>query len=289
MAASLFGKEKFTNPAMDIPLRKAHGVEYVRVTPEIAQHWLSFNAANRETTQAKIDQYKSDMVSGYWNDDGSTICFAYGKLIDGQHRLMALVLAGVTIRMLVVFGLDGEVQVTKDTGRGRTPRDVLSIEGLDAWCSSTLGTAIHYIIAYETGRTLYSTLKFTNREVRNYYLEHQPRLDASVQVCKGYPRRHPLLPLSRVLALHYIFAKKDAAAATQFFDRLLTGAELTKSSPIYFLRKLLDTDLHEKKHRTAYEQTCFVVKAWNTFRRGGTVKSGTYMYPRDNEAFPEIA
>lgn len=288
MAASLFGKEKIVNPAMDIPLRKARGIEEVRVTPEIAQHWMTFNVSNRELTQAKVDQFKADMEAGYWNDDGATIRFAYGKLLDGQHRLTALVLSGATIRMIVVHGLDSESQVTMDTGRGRTPRDVLSIEGLDKWASSTLGSAIHTIMAYETGRVIYSSIKFTNREVRNYYLEHRPRLDATIQASKGYTRKHCILPLARVMALHYIFSKIDQERANTFFDKLMSGEDLAKSSPIFHLRERLMNDLIDKKTRTAYEQFHYVIRAWNTFRRGGTIKNGTFLYPRDGDGFPEI-
>lgn len=288
MSASLFGKEKIVNPAMDIPLRKARGIEEVRVTPEVAQHWLSFNVSNRELTQAKIDQFKADMERGYWNDDGATIRFAHGKLLDGQHRLTALVLANVTIRMIAVHGLNSESQVTMDTGRGRTPRDVLSIEGLDKWGSSTLGAAIHTIMAQETGRALYSPIKFTNREVRNYYLEHRSRLDATVQACKGYTRKHCVLPMARVMAMHYILSKVDQDKATSFFDKLMSGEDLAKSSPVFHLRDRLMNDLIDKKSRTAYEQFHFIVRAWNTFRRGGTVKSNTFLYPRDGESFPEI-
>ena len=286
--ASMIGNQRVTNPAFDIPLRKSRGVEEVRVTPEIAQHWLTFNTSNREMTQAKIDQFKVDMEAGYWNDDGATIRFAYGKLLDGQHRLCALALAGVTIRMLVVHGLDSECQVTMDTGRGRTPRDVLSIEGLEKWEAGTLGSAIHTIMAYESGLAIHSARKFTNREVRNYYLEHRAALESTLQACKAHPRRRPLLPHAKTFALHYVFSKIDRVAADNFFDRLLTGESLAKSSPIFHLRERLLGDLIDKRHRTAYEQFHYVVRAWNSVRKGGSVKSQNFLYPRDGEAFPEI-
>lgn len=277
------------NSAMGIPLRKAYGIEEVRVNPEIAQHWLTFNTSNRELTQKKVEQFQADMEGGYWNRDGATVRFAYGKLLDGQHRLTALALAGATIRMIVVHGLDSEVQVTMDTGRGRTPRDVLSIEGMEKWESAVLGSAMHAVIAYEAGLSLYSNRKYTNREVRNYYLEHSAALNSTVNRVKGYPRRHPQLPHMRTVAMHYILAKIDPDAADQFFDRLMTGEHLTKASPIFHLRARLQSDLVEGKTRTAYEQMHFIVRAWNTYRSGGTLKSQNSLYPRQGDMFPEIA
>lgn len=288
MAKSLFGNGANINPAFDVPLRKAYGTTEVRVTPEIAQHWLTFNTSNREVTQAKLEQFHADMERGEWKMQGDTIRFAYGKLLDGQHRLMAVALSGVTLPMLVVHGLDPETQANMDTGRGRTPRDILSIEGLDKWESSTLGSAIHSIMAYESGLALYSARKFLNREVRNYYLEHRAAIEATVQVCKSLPRKHPIVPHARTMALHYIFAKFDRDAADQFFARLMTGEMVAKSSPIFHLRQRLLSDLIDKRKRSAFEQLAFIVKTWNSVRRGGSVKTEAFMRVREGEAFPEI-
>lgn len=276
------------NPAFDVPLRKGYGIEEVRVTPEIAQHWLTFNTSNRELTQAKIEQFVQDMEGGYWARNGEPVKFSYGKLLDGQHRLTSIAVSGVTIPVIVVFGLDSEAQVTMDTGRSRSPRDVLSIEGLDKWESSVLGSALHTIIAYESGLAVYSARKYTNREVRNYYLEHSSALVNTINRVKGYPRKFPLLPHARAVALHYIFGKVDADAADMFFDRLLGGEGLVKSSPIFHLRNRLQMDAMEKKKRTAYEQFHFVVRAWNACRRGSSLKSDNTLRPRQGEPFPEI-
>lgn len=288
MAKSVFANAANINPAFDIPLRKAYGTTEVRVTPEIAQHWMTFNTSNREVTQAKLEQFQHEMERGEWKAQGDTIRFSYGKLLDGQHRLMAVALAGVTLPMLVVHGLDPETQANMDTGRGRTPRDVLSIEGLDKWESSTLGSAIHTIMAYESGLALYSARKFLNREVRNYYLEHRAAIEATVQVCKALPRKHPIVPHSRTMALHYIFAKLDREAADQLFTRLTTGEGLAKSSPVFHLRQRLLSDLIDKRTRSAFEQLAFIVKTWNSVRRGGSVKTEVFMRVREGEAFPEI-
>ena len=288
MAKSLFGNSTNINPAFDIPLRKARGIAEARVTPEIAQHWLTFNTSNREITQAKVEQFKRDMERGDWHEQGDTIRFAYGKLLDGQHRLIALTLAGVTLPMIAVHGLDPETQANMDTGRGRTPRDVLSIEGLGSWESRTFGAAVHTIIAYESGLALYSARKSLNREVRNYYLEHRAAIEATIQFCKGLPRKHPVVPHATTMALHYITAKIDRDAADTFFLRLLSGESITKSSPLYFLRSRLMTDLLEKKKRTEYERLHFIVKTWNAVRKGSVAKSDVFMRPREGEKFPEI-
>ena len=276
------------NPAFDIPLRQGFGIDEINVTPEIAQHWLTFNTSNRELTQAKVKQFVIDMESGDWSKNGEPVKFAYGKLLDGQHRLTAIVLSGVSIRMIVVHGLDSEVQVTMDTGRSRTPRDVLSIEGQDKWSASILGSALHTIIAYENGLAIYSPRKYTNREIRNFYLENSAALITTINRVKGYPRKFPLIPHARAVALHYIFGKVDPDLSDSFFDRLLIGENLVRSSPIFHLRNRLEMDMKEKKKRTTYEQFFFIVRAWNACRRESSLKSDNTLRPRQGDSFPEI-
>lgn len=277
-----------SNPAYDVPLRKARGVDEIRVTPDIAQHWLTFNTLNRNIVESKLAQFKNDMEAGNWLDDGATVRFAYGKLLDGQHRLNAIVLAGVTLRMTVVHGLDSESQVTMDTGRGRTPRDVLSIEGLDVWESGTLGSAIHTIIAYESGGLLYTSKKYTNREVRNFYLEHRAALDSSLYAVKPLPRKHTVIPLSVALAAHYVFSKVDKPLADRFVPSLLTGEGLARSTPLHFLRDLLLSDLLDKRSRSTFMTWFMMVKAWNATRSRASWKSKSALYQHKDESFPEV-
>lgn len=286
MQASLM---QFADPALDIPLKAEYGVEQVTVTPQIAEHWLGFNVANRTVTKAKLAQFKDDMARGEWRPQGDTIRFSHGKLLDGQHRLVALLLAGVTLPMLVVHGLAPETQANMDTGRGRSPRDVLSIEGLDTWEASTFGSAVHTILSYERGLAIYSATKYLNREVRDFYLENKPDVESTLHACKGFKRQHTIVPLSRVVALHYILSKIDRDATTRFFDQLLSGESLLRSSPVFYLRERMLNDLINKRKRSVYEQCLFIVKTWNAVRRGAAPKSESFMRSKLGEPFPEIA
>lgn len=276
------------NPAYDIPLRKSRSHEDVRVTPDIAQHWLTYNTSNRNLVTKKVEQFKTDMEAGKWLDDGAPVRFGHGKLLDGQHRLHALILAGATIRMIVVCGLDSEAQVTMDTGRVRTPRDVLSIEGLDVWEAGTLGAALHTILAYESGGLIYSTMKFTNREIRDFYLEHRSGLNSSIQVIKPFPRRHPPISSSMAVAAHYLFGRIDHDLATQFVTSLMLGENLTRGMPLFFLRELLMADAVEKRFRSPYAMWSMLVKAWNGARSNVKWKTKQGLYMQAKEPFPEI-
>ena len=276
------------NPAFDLPMRKNRGAEDIRVTPEIARHWLTFNTVNRNIRKGNYEKIKRSMAEGNFADNGDTIVFAPGKLLDGQNRLSAVVDLGITLKMLVSYGHNPEVQSTIDEGSPRTACDVIKIEGAEEWASKQLGTAIHIIIAHSKGLAIYATQRFTNTQVRDFYLEHAGRLVSSSNFCKGIQRKPVIVSASNIIAFNYIFRILNESQADAFFEKLIYGEELPKTSPIYHLRERLLNDLIENRKRSLYERTYFIVRTWNSFRKNTPYKSGTFLYPRSGDTFPEI-
>lgn len=275
------------NPLFDLPLRTKYGAELIHITPDVAQHWLTFNTTNRQMVQARIDQYIADLQQGKWSSNGEAIKFAAGKLLDGQNRLTASVLANAKFQTLVVFGLDAESQVTMDTGRGRTPRDVLSIEGLNQWDARTAGAAIHGIISTLKGGLPSNSARYENQDVRNFFLEHRALVEESLRVVREFPRRPAIMKFSTAVTLHYLFCLRDKEAADGFFNRLFHGEGLTKRHPVSHLRQLLLSDMQRSERRSGYETCLFIVNAWNAFRRGADWAGNTALFGKPGE-FPEI-
>lgn len=65
----------------------------IRVTPEMANEWLDSQAANRNPSQTVISRYARAMHDGLWiADPRMPLSFNEdGKLVDGQHRLYAVI------------------------------------------------------------------------------------------------------------------------------------------------------------------------------------------------------
>ena len=101
------------------------------VTPAIARDWIQVNTKNRRIRSAKVDQYDASMRAGRWAFNGQAIVFdVHGRLMNGQHRLLACIKAGVSFKVLVVHGVDAEAFDTLDTGAARTAGDILGIAGV---------------------------------------------------------------------------------------------------------------------------------------------------------------
>jgi len=103
------------------------------VTPETARRWLAVNQSNRPVSEEQVKRYAADMQSGNWKTTHQGIAFdRSGMLLDGQHRLRAIVRAGVTLRLAVFRDCDRESFDRLDTGKKRTAADALAIDGMDS-------------------------------------------------------------------------------------------------------------------------------------------------------------
>ena len=76
------------------------------VTPEMAAAWLSDNPHNRPLDEARVAEYAERMRSGGWVErvkGGSRPIEVLdtGRLLNGQHRLTAVIRAGIPVRMWV--------------------------------------------------------------------------------------------------------------------------------------------------------------------------------------------
>jgi hypothetical protein len=80
-------------------------LSFCRVTPELAAEWLNRNPKNRRVKKKTVDAYAMDMRNGAWLPTHQGIAFdATGKLLDGQHRLLAIVQSKHPVTMLVTHG-----------------------------------------------------------------------------------------------------------------------------------------------------------------------------------------
>ena len=77
------------------------------ISPKEAQAYLDNNAKHRPIKDKKVAEYMAEMQDGRWRLNGKTICFdTTGRLLNGQHRLSAVVRSGISLTTLVVRGLD---------------------------------------------------------------------------------------------------------------------------------------------------------------------------------------
>jgi len=243
--------------------------EIIHITPALARELLGYNDSNRDLREAVSNTYARDLAGGRWDFNGETIKIAKdGTLIDGQHRLEAIVRADTAAWCLVVTGLDRTAQKTIDTGARRTFADEL------AWRNekhaTTLAAVLRRIVLWEAG----------HRGKPGRFRPSEPEMDAALAThpdarasaefgdTKG---SSPLAPSQTAFA-HWLLSQTDPMAAAWFMERLCDGAGLSPGHPILALRERIRRE-REANHGTINPEIALalVITAWNAFRSGNSV------------------
>lgn len=102
----------------------------VEVTPEKAKLYLQSNLTNRPIREGKVLEYALTMEQGEWRTDVlDPICVTVnGNLINGQHRLHAVILANKTVPLWFQFDSAEDLYKYLDTGITRRLCDLLKGE-----------------------------------------------------------------------------------------------------------------------------------------------------------------
>jgi hypothetical protein len=105
---------------------KRPGLFLVLITPELAAAWLeTFNVENRRLRPGHAAYLARIMANGEWRPDHpDPILFSRaGRLINGQHRLTAVVTGGKSVWMRVETGADDAIRQHIDTNAVRSLGD----------------------------------------------------------------------------------------------------------------------------------------------------------------------
>ena len=261
------------------------------VTPEQASEWLANNTHNRKLRTHQVAAMVRDIQEGRWKWNGDSIKFAKdGTLLDGQHRLNAIVESGQPIEMLVINGLDKATQATMDTGAKRSGADVLKLNGEKNY--TVLAAALRSAILWDAGiRNMGGGNRVTTNGDLVDYLEAHPEMRNHVEAYNRL-RRGLRLPASVGVTAIKLFTEIDADDAKYFFDRLESGEGLYRGDPIFEARRLLKEDeattSNTRAGRTSTWKMAILIKSWNKFRNGETIKQLSYRPGGANrEKFPE--
>jgi len=102
------------------------------ITPKKAREYLLANKDNyRKLSRHKVNQYAEDMKAGRWQMNGQGIAFGKNQILkDGQHRLAAIVQAGVPVEMTVNRDLDDNVTIF-DVGMMRSATQIVLANKVD--------------------------------------------------------------------------------------------------------------------------------------------------------------
>jgi len=245
----------------------------------------------RPLSVANVNLLSDQMEKGKWSLQYEPIIVSeFGFVMDGQHRLQAIIKSNTTQQFLVVRNAEESVMPKIGIGSKRKSSDVLAMNGyLNSKCLSAVLTIIWKY--YTKGGLLGRTGAKQERPREYEYLELADEYKGAIQAT-SYAVGHkcPFLPQSEVGALWYITGEVDKDCRNVFFAKLISGINLVADDPVHLLREKLIKIQLQKKQRglyTAYKRAdrmALVIKAWNAMRSGRTIKT---LYFRSGEKYPE--
>ncbi|MEU3282939.1 hypothetical protein [Streptomyces antibioticus] len=247
-------------PATDIPQ-----VEIMAVTPELATKWLKQNTRNRNARKRAVSDYARDMAAGQWRLNGEAIKFAAdGTLLDGQHRLMAVIEADVAIPLMVVTGLPNDTQETMDAGRKRTTADTFSLRGETN--AAVLAAVLKKVWLWDQGDYKFGQNYSPTTAECAALLQERPEIYRSVEIAARVHQAFRYLPKSVVGTAHHVLSRIDVDEAVWFFCRVGDGADLPVSHPVLALRSRVMTDRAENRKVPDHQHMAYLIRAWNAVR-----------------------
>lgn len=211
---------------------------YEFVTPSTAHQWLAKLApGQRPLVREHVQKLVRSMQRGTWRDTSAGIGFdVNGNLMNGQHRLHALIAANVTLEFLVVRGLPVNSIDVEDQGRARTRGEALHSLGMKNWNSAAAIAVI--LIRLKFNLTFDRTVLVDRTGIDNAEVKAFADLNfATLEWAAVQAKRYSTIPTSTYGAALWLAHHVDPVKAQLFADAVATGLNLSERSPVLALRK----------------------------------------------------
>ena len=239
----------------------------VNVTPAQAQQWLNGNAVNRSLRPLRVAQYARAMTAGHWVITNDDICFAPdGTLLNGQHRLSAIVTSGQTIPLSIKWNVPREAMVHMDHGASRTLSDVLRMTG-EAY-GPALGALIRQVWLYENG--LSGSTQINNDEALAT-LDAHPELRESVRAT--YRWRIDAPPTATGMTHWLIMRENGQEWADKFVEQVSTRVSEPAGSAIHALGNRIFEARRRRENPPIKHWIALFVRAWNHWATDNHVRT----------------
>lgn len=235
------------------------------VTPELALEWLTVNVNNRTISRKHVRMLADAMRHDRFEFVGDPIRFdREGRLLDGQHRLEAIIESETTQHMAVMVGLDPTDQVFMDTGRRRNPGDQLLV-ALGIRDGNRAAAIARTYLMWKDRVFISQTRTFSMPELVDWAEANESLLVDATRRSRTVTG-HKVPTSGAVCGAVYLAAHElSPTDAAVFFERLSDGAELEVTNPILVLRNKI-IKVARQDRWTQVEEFAYYTRAWNAWR-----------------------
>lgn len=266
--------------------------EKLFVTPAIAEELLSKNEGNRKVRNTTVAFYVDQMRRGQWKEDtGEPIKISPdGRILDGQHRLLAVVSYGEGIYFHVATNIPEDNFDVLDTGLKRAASDSLQIVGIPNSAAVAGAVKNWFVLGTKsnTGKRSNASVQLTTKDIISEY-QKRPEFWQKI-VREGtllYRKFNNVVSPTILMGWYAIFSDIDEAKADLFFQKLCNGLFLeSEKDPVCQLRNILNKDKMSRLKMSLYSRSAYMVKTWNYYFRNKQV--AVLRFDEKKDDFPTI-
>jgi hypothetical protein len=251
------------HPTQDITAQR------MAITPQMAAELLKSRPPNRPISKTRVRLMIEDMRSGRWVDNGETIVLTdHLQVLDGQHRLQAVMESGCTITFLVACGVPQTAMGSIDQGTRRSGADALAAASIPR--SRDIAAVSRWLWRVEHEQMRQVGVPLRNQDLPAF-VEAHPGLHS---VLSWGSSVSPILPASCASACFWLFSQKDAVLAKEYYTALRSGEGLEKGHPALAVRAVAFRERLTMTHTVAVSRAALLVLGWNCTRGGKSCPHG---------------
>jgi hypothetical protein len=251
----------------------------ITITPQLARQWLDStdHSIQRRLSSDHVAYLAKEMKNGHWDLNGQPIQIdKSGNVVNGQHRLNACIESNTPFTSLVVFNVETSAIKTIDEGaRARGISDFLDIR-YNAKHSVTAASAIKTIVFWDAGwrksthhsssGTATKTPKLSPAETEAFIKENPGFFDFICEASSLHQAGDNLVSKSLFCGLLWLVERENPVHARSFFTKLSLSTDLSKGSPVLFLRNWLKSQKPER--RSKGKIIGMIIKCFNYYAKG---------------------
>ena len=211
-------------------------VQVKTITPSYARKLLNNNPSNRLIRARAVESMARDISNGKWQLTGESIKISSdGSLIDGQHRLSAVVKADTPIQCLVCYQVDLESMTVIDSGSKRTIGDRFKINNVAN--PHQVAAILNLLNSLARGQKSLAALTPTEAKLM---LDKHPNVRESAVLAHRCKIKGTATMLG---AAHYVSSYiGHSTSADEFAETFITGVGTYPNDAARFLREHLIAD-----------------------------------------------
>lgn len=262
-------------------------LQTITLTPELAVELLERNGLNRPLNEQHVSRIARQIKSGKWRFNGDSIKIADTEdILDGQHRLWAVIEAKQAVETVIVYGIAREAFSTIDTLRKpRSGSDVLALNGAHRYRPAIAG-GITWLLRYRRGiLTEYSSPKnrIENSDIEECYVNNGGIVQAAERASKLRRIANPAL----MTFLYYIIVNRNAEIAERMMRTLEYPSAVGIDDPFFCLRSYFLSD--HQKAKMPLVTIALTIKAANAAVNNQKIKVLNWRNQGERpEPFPEL-